>query len=283
MTKPLRYVALGAQRYAVDHRFTDLPPGSGRVSDVTAGPCGRVFILIRHDPGEGESGPAVLVCDGSGGLLDQWDAGGIHDGHMLTAAPDGRLFVVDRDAHQIVVLDGSGVVVGRMGERHRPLDPFNHPTDVAIAPDGSILVADGYAASCIHRFAPDLSPLGRFGCHGVTGAAMLAPHALCCLSDGTIVVADRDTNRVLLFAPDGALRVCLDVFHKPTALWAGAEDVIHVTDQTPSLTTVTATGTVLGRCRPVANTGHGVWRLDDGAILLAEANPNRVTVMRPVD
>lgn len=282
MTTALRQVALGAQRYGVDHRFTELPAGSGRVSDVTAGPCGRVFILIRHDPGEGESGPAVLVCDADGRRLDQWDAGGIHDGHMLTAAPDGRLFVVDRDAHQVVVLDPGGAVVGRLGARHRPLSPFNHPTDVAIAPDGSILVADGYAASRIHRFGPDLTPRGGFGCHGISGAAMMAPHAICCLGDGTIVVADRDTHRVLMFAPDGALLRCLDLFHKPTALWAGVGDVIHVTDQTPSLTTVTADGVVLGRCRPVANVGHGIWGLPDGAILLAESLPNRVTVMRPV-
>lgn len=276
-----RHVALGEQRFVVNHRFTDLPAEGGRVTSVAAGPCGRVFVLLRYDPGEGESGPAIVVCDAEGRRLDLWDAGGIHDAHMLTVSPDGRIFVVDRDAHQIVVLDASGAVCGRIGERHGPLSPFNHPTDVAIAPDGTILVADGYAASRIHRFAPDLTPLGGFGEQGTTGAAMLAPHAVCCLTDGTIVVADRDTHRVMLFDGEGALRGCLTAFFRPTALWAGADDVIHVTDQVPSLTTVSANGRILGRCRPFANMAHGVCRLADGTILLAEADPRRITAMRP--
>ena len=71
---------------------------------------------------------------------------------MLACSDDDRLYIVDRDAHEIVICSAAGERLGGIGGRHRPLEPFNHPTDVAFAPAGDIFVSDGYADSKVHRF-----------------------------------------------------------------------------------------------------------------------------------
>ncbi|MEJ0070674.1 MAG: hypothetical protein WDO24_20335 [Pseudomonadota bacterium] len=60
------------------------------------------------------------------------------DAHMLTATSDGRLLLVDRDGHTVVIVSNTGARLGALGRRDAPLEPFNHPTAVAAAPDGTI-------------------------------------------------------------------------------------------------------------------------------------------------
>ena len=54
-----------------------------------------------------------------------------------------------RDRHLLARRASASAASAR---RHRPLEPFNHPTDVAFAPSGDIYVSDGYADSKVHRF-----------------------------------------------------------------------------------------------------------------------------------
>ena len=41
-------------------------------------------------------------------------------------------------------------------------------------------------------------------------------------------------------------------------------------------------GALIGRCRPVLNGAHGMWRGPDGRIFLSEQNPSRLTCLVPV-
>ncbi len=71
---------------------------------------GHVFVLIRRDSYFDPDGPAVAELAPDGSLLAAWGGAEIADGHMLAIGPDGRVYVVDRDAHQIVcrpVLNGA--------------------------------------------------------------------------------------------------------------------------------------------------------------------------------
>ncbi len=56
---------------------------------------------------------------------------------------------------------------------------------------------------------------------------------------------------------------------------------LYVTDETPSLTCLAPDGRRLGRARPVLNGAHGLFGQADGSLLLAEANPSRVTRIVP--
>lgn len=279
-------VALGSRRYRVERPFGRLPATIGRASDVAVTPDGRVHVLLRPDPLTDGPEPRVVPLDPDGTPGEGWGADLVADGHMLAAAPDGRLLIVDRDAHEVVICSTDGERLGGLGGRHRPLAPFNHPTNVALAPDGTIYVADGYAAALIHRFAPDGTPLGTWGRHGAEPGAFRTPHGLWVLPDGRVVVADRENDRLQVFSPEGALLGLRDGFAKPMDVWGDAAGRVYVSDQVPSLTLLSGEGpmlgSVIGRCRPVLNGAHGLCGDTRGRLYLAEINPSRVTRLVPL-
>ncbi|QIE56753.1 peptidase [Pikeienuella piscinae] len=268
-------VALGDRRYRVERPFF-ANEGPGAVSDVAICADGTTLALIRTDPLVGPVGPAVFELNADGGIQASWGDDLILDAHMVAAAPDGRVFVVDRDAHEIVICKDRRRV-GGIGTRHGPLQPFNHPTSVAFAPDGDIYVSDGYANHRVHRFAPDGRLIGSWGEAGDGPGAFMNPHSVWVRTDGNVVVVDRENDRLQLFTPDGELLDIWTGFVKPLDVWGDAEDNLYVTDFIPSLTMLSADGVRIGRCRPVLNGAHGITGDAEGNLFLAEPSPSRIS------
>lgn len=272
------HVALGAKRYRVERPWGDLPRSSGRVSDVTVDARGHLFVLIRHDPlVDDMTALPVVELDGEGNRVGEWGAGLIADSHMFACAPDGRLFIVDRDAHEVLVCSSEGRRLGGLGTRNRPLQPFNHPTDVAFAPSGDIYVSDGYANSKVHRFHADGSQISSWGALGSGQGEFMNPHAVWVRADGVVIIVDRGNNRLQLFTADGKWLDEWRGFSQPLDVWGDSEGNLFVTDLVPSLSMLSPQGELIGRCRPVLNGAHGVWGDRNGNLYLAEGNPSRVT------
>lgn len=275
------FVSLGETRYRVRRPWGDLAGFGGMVSDVTADDRGHAFVLLRRDPLTGPPGPAVVELDRDGRVVAHWGEE-IADGHMLARAPDGRIFVVDRDAHRVAIFDANGTMLGELGERGRPMSPFNHPSGVAFGLAGELFVCDGYANSRVHRFSAEGALLLSWGERGTEPGRFLSPHGIWVLADGRVAVADRDNHRVQLFSPDGRLLDVWSGFYRPNDIWGDSAGNLYVADQVPSLTRLSGDGTALGRCRPVLNGAHGIWGLaGTGALLLAEGNPSRLTRLEP--
>ena len=272
-------VALGLRRYRVDRPWGDLP--NGPVTDVTVDSRGHVYVLLRFDPFADANSPRVIELAPDGRRLASWGAGMIDDSHMLASGPNDRLYIVDRDAHEIIVCRRDGERVGGLGTRHTPLAPFNHPTDVAIAPGGDIYVSDGYASHRVHRFRSDGTLVQSWGEFGSGPGQFLTPHAIWVMRDGRVVVADRENNRLQVFSPDGAHLNCWTGFFKPMDIWGDEKDNLFVTDQIPTLTQLAPDGRRIGRCRPVLNGAHGIWGDCRGNFYLAEVNPSRITRLSP--
>jgi len=281
--KPELIVALGAQRYRVERPFGDVPGGPGRVSDVAVDATGQIHVLLRLDPLVDAPAPRVFTHDARGERRAAWGEDIFADSHMIVPAPGDRLFVVDRDAHQIVICAPNGQRLGSIGERNRPHAPFNHPTDVAFCPQGTLYVSDGYANARVHRFSAAGEPITAWGALGHGPGEFLNPHAIWVLPDGRVVVADRENNRLQVFSADGAWLAIWTGFQKPLDIWGDAEGRLYVTDLVPSLTLLSPSGEVLGRCRPVINGAHGIFGDAKGCLYLAEGNPSRVTRLVPLD
>ena len=177
-------VGLGDRRYRVERPWGDLPHDAGRVSDVTVDSRGHVFVLLRYDPLVDAPGTPVVELDRDGVRVNAWGAELIADSHMLACSDDDRLHIVDRDAHEIIICSAEGERLGGIGQRHRPLAPFNHPTDVAFAPSGDIYVSDGYANSKVHRFNNDGTAIGSWGALGRGRGEFMNPHAIWVLRTG---------------------------------------------------------------------------------------------------
>jgi peptidylglycine monooxygenase len=274
-------VALSETRYRVERPWGYLPSGPARVTDVAIGPDGRVHVLLRDDPLVDRPSPRVVTLDASGRRLSAWGEELIVDAHMLAATPDGRILIVDRDAHEVVICDPDGRRIGGLGTRNGPLEPFNHPTDVAVAPSGEIFVCEGYAAGTVHRFTADGGQIGRWGRIGTGPGEFMNAHAVWIQPDGRVIVADRENDRLQVFDPDGGLLAIWPNFKQPLDIWGDAHGRLYVTDLLPSLSLLSSEGELLGRCRPVLNGAHGISGGPDGCLYLAEVNPSRVTRLVP--
>lgn len=279
MTDETLVVALGERRYRVEHDWARLPAGDGfgPVSQVAADSRGRVYVFQRHDP-------PVLVFAPDGSFLGPLLDGRVADAHGIYIDPADRLFLVDRDAHQVHVCTTDGREIMRLGERHAPRfgQPFNHPTDAAVGPDGCIYVADGYANACVHRFDPDGRFEHSFGEPGTAPGAFRTPHAVWVDADQRVIVADRDNDRLQVFDRDGDPLAVWSDFVRPMDVWLDGGGRVYVSDQAPRVALLERDGRLVGRCRPVWNGAHGLFGDAAGNLFLAEMNPARITRLAPI-
>ncbi|WP_206930794.1 NHL repeat-containing protein [Roseococcus thiosulfatophilus] len=274
------YVTLGARRYRIERPWGDLPTDMGGVTDVATDADGRIYVGLRRDSYTSAPGPTVIVLDAAGARIGAFGEE-VADLHMLDVAPDGLIHVVDRDAHEIIAFDREGVVRRRLGTRHQACKPFNSPCDIGFAPDGTAYVADGYAASRVHVFAPDGTPREGWGTPGQRAGEFSTPHSVRVGVEGEVAVADRENNRVQVFTLEGRFLRSLYLLHKPMAVTADAEGNWWVTDQVPSLSVFSRQGVLISKARAVLNGAHGMALHPDGSVLLAEMTPSRLTRLVP--
>jgi DNA-binding beta-propeller fold protein YncE len=274
-------VLLSDRRYAVVRPWGVLPAHIeyGVVSHVAVDSHDNVYVFQRGEP-------PVVVFDPTGGYLQSWGSGLIADPHGIFITPDDLVVLIDRDGHQVMGFDTSGNVRFTLGDREHPQlqAPFNHPADVAVAPNGDIYVADGYANSAVHRFSGDGELKQTWGKQGDGPGEFTTPHAVWVDSEGRVLVADRENNRIQVFAGDGDYLDSWGDHYHPMDIYVDADGLIYVTDQIPRLSVLAADGRLIGRCRPVLYGAHGVWGDSRGNLYLAEASPmNRITRLEPLD
>ena len=263
-------VALGDRRYAVERRWAELP-GNERlelISQLAVDRHGRVYVNRRRDP-------PVLVFEPSGKLGAAWGEGRLTDAHGIFVTADDRVFVIDRDRHQVLVFSLDGKLLGTLGERDRPRfqAPLNHPTDVAVADDGEIYVSDGYGNSAVHRFSADHRLIRTWGSPGQGPGEFSTPHAIWIDRSNRVLVADRENHRVQIFDREGAYLGEWRDFYLPMDLYEDARGMVYVTDHIPRLSMMTPEGKLAGRCRPTFNLPHGISGNAEGDLFIAEMNP----------
>ena len=108
-----------------------------------------------------------------------------------------------------------------IGERHRPRwqAPFNHPSDVAVSPEGTIYVADGYGNSCVHAFSRQGELVASWGRPGKGPGEFTTPHGIAVDGRGRVLVGDRENLRVQVFTPEGEYLEEWAPFTGPMDIW----------------------------------------------------------------
>ena len=175
----------------------------------------------------------VIVFSPAGEFIRTFGAGTFTDRtHAILAAHDGHIYCADDGAHTITKWTAEGELLLTIGTPGEPAprfsgDPFNRPTDMAVADDGSIFISDGYGNARIHKYTPDGEHLLSWGEPGIDPGQFMCPHNIA-LRGERVYVADRESHRVQIFDPDGRLVALWNNIHRPCGLTVGPEGHIYI-------------------------------------------------------
>lgn len=183
----------------------------------------------------------ILEFDTSGKLLKSFGAGMFVFPHGIYADKDGNVWVTDGQGkdgkgHQVFKFSPDGKVLLTLGKAGVPgngPDTFNMPSDVVVAPNGDIFVADGHGGesnSRIVKFSKDGKFIKAWGKKGTGPGEFDIPHALAFDSKGRLFVGDRNNNRIEIFDQDGNFIDQWRQFSRPSGIFIDKHDVIYVAD-----------------------------------------------------
>ena len=110
---------------------------------------------------------------------------------------------------------------------------FNAPSDVVVAENGNVFVADGHGDNTNNRivkFSPDGRLLKSWGQTGYGPGEFRTLHGLAIDSRGRLFVADRSNNRIQIFDQDGNFLAIWTQFGRPSGIFFDENDQIYVAD-----------------------------------------------------
>jgi DNA-binding beta-propeller fold protein YncE len=233
------------QPYRTTRDWGELPAGVkwAAVTAVEPAPDGAIYVIHRcfanSCAGRGEA--PILKYDAAGKLLATWGQGMFNFPHGATVDADGNLWVTDArgdggKGHQVFKFDRNGRVLmtlGKAGVSGSGPELFDQPTDVVIAANGDILVADSHRNgknNRIVKFTKDGKFIKEWGRIGSVRGEFRTPHAMAFDSRGRLFVADRGNHRIQIFDQDGKLLDTFYQFGRVSGLFIKADDTLYAID-----------------------------------------------------
>jgi hypothetical protein len=228
-----------------------------------------------------------MVFDKAGNMLDHRGENDEFDmAHSLYIDPKDAVFVLSHRGHFIMKFDKDGQLTLKLGERGKPSDtgytkegrvpgspwlsggglpvtngvghggePFNQPTDVAVAPNGDIFVSDGYRNARVHKFSPDGKLIKSWGEPG--NAKDLrntknepykfhTPHGIW-VEGERVYLLDRENNRIQIFTLDGEFIDMWINLERPTDMYVDREGIAYISELEDHVSIRDLDGNVIGR------------------------------------
>jgi DNA-binding beta-propeller fold protein YncE len=223
----------GPGPYALVDGWGALPGGTqyGEVPGMTIDRSGKVFAFHRGSP-------PVVEFDASGKILKMWGENMFVWPHGIRVDRNGFLWITDgrgKDGkgQQVFKFDPAGKLVmtlGTAGVSGESPSTFNGPTDVAVAPNGDIFVADGHVNNRIVKFSKDGTFIKAWGKKGTGPGEFDLPHTMFFDSRGRLLVGDRTNKRIQIFDQDGTFIDQWAQFGSPSGIFIAPDDTLYVVD-----------------------------------------------------
>lgn len=146
-----------------------------------------------------------------------------------------RVYVATQVTPQMYVYDLDGNLLSSWGTPGREPGELSTPSAIAVAPDGTLWIADK-SISRIQHFDVDGTYLGSIGERGGAPGQVNGVLGLAIDEDGNIYAAEAGNGRVQVMSPDGT---SLFIFNsvpelgriiRPNSLWVGSDGVLYVVD-----------------------------------------------------
>ncbi len=236
--------------YAAQDGWGELPEGRtwGAVSAVYTTPDGQqIWVAERCGANTciGSDLDPIMLFNPDGTLVRSFGAGMIAWPHGMFVDSDGNVWVADALGfgnqpegwgHVVLKFSPTGellMTLGQKGVAGAGRDTFTKPSDVVVAPDGSIFVADGHDAAGNNRivkFDAQGNYLLEWGGTGLEHGEFRDPHALAMDSQGRLFVGDRANSRTQVFDQEGNHLATWTQFGRPSGLWIDSNDRLYATD-----------------------------------------------------
>lgn len=267
----------GKFQYELVQGWGKLPDGwvFKQVAAVAVDPQDRVYVFNRSDH-------PVIVFDRDGNYLSSWGEGQFPSAHGMCFGADGSLWLADNGNHTVRNFTTDGKLIRTLGTEGVAHDnePFNKPTDVAVASNGDVYVSDGYGNTRVHVFSPEgerkFSWGQTVGMPGVWDGDFNLPHNIWIHKD-LVYVADRENHRVQVFNLDGSHAATWTDFIQPTDIFIDRNDVAYVAELRNRISIADMSGKVLSRWGrfPTDEPGmfkapHGIWVDSHGDLYVGE-------------
>ena len=190
--------------------------------------------------------PVVLKFNSDGELVRSFGGGIFAVPHGFHIDHDGNVWVTDAPFTLPPGIEGKGHIVVKFspdGDRLMTLGTpgvtgtdeshFNMPSDVHVAPNGDIFVADGHGGDSnarIVKFDRNGNYLREWGSPGSGPGQFDAPHGLAMDSQGRLFVSDRGNNRIQIFDQEGNLLDTWHQFSRNSGIYIDDNDILYAVD-----------------------------------------------------
>jgi len=258
--------------YRVDEGWAKLPQGRkwGAAIGVDIDRDGKsVWVFDRCgtlDDCSGSDLAPIQKFDASGKRVTSFGAGMFNYPHGMFVDQDDNVWVCDGrtkngKGQTVMKFSPEGkllMTLGKPGVSGDGPDTFNGPSDVLVAPNGDIFVADGHGGETNARIVK-LTKDGKFikawGKKGSGPGEFDTPHGLAMDAAGRLFVADRGNSRIQIFDQNGKFLEEWRQFGRPSGIFINKKDVIYVSDSTST-----------DKTNPGFNQGIRIGKVKDGKV-----------------
>jgi len=211
----LPVIGSGEYTYEVHHDWGELPSKIkyGKTHGVCRDSQGHTY--VHHTVHKTSQSPdAMVVFDEKGKFVKSWGAEyreGAHGLHIRKEGSTEFLYLCDIHRHVVEKTTLNGEVVFSIGypdqsEAYSKSKIPYTPTNLAVAPNGDLYVADGYGSSYVNQYNSKGEYIRTFGGLGAEAGQLNNPHGIWMDTRGPepiVIVADRRNYRLQTFTLTG--------------------------------------------------------------------------------
>ncbi len=255
--------------YNRDETWLKMPKGKGKLGATSAihvDNDGKSIWIARRCEVNGclDSGvDPIMKFDANGNFVRSFGANLFSFPHGMWIDRDGNIWVSDTvsnlaprggvtppagtppKGNQILKFSPTGkllMTLGTAGVYGQDNYHFNQPSDLVVAPDGTIFVADGHELENMQPRIMVYDNTGKylrewFLCKDEGAFTSDCSHSLAMDSQGRLFVGDRGNGRIVIYDQQGKKLDEWKQFGRPAGLYIDKNDVIYSADSTSHVST----------------------------------------------